>query len=154
MRIVITLSAVFILAGATGCSFVDSSKSISDSISSPSDWIKSSSASSSPDDEPEAAPETPMDQSTYSADVLQLAATFAKDGGDIGALRSAISSLAAQRGITNWEVDPTTVQGIGQGVAKGGMDDASFKKFSHDLFGEDLTKQNNLRVGYEKTSGS
>jgi hypothetical protein len=83
-----------------------------------------------------------------------LAATFAKGGGDIGGLRSAISSLATKRGISNWEVDPTTTQAIGRGLRSGGMQEESFVAFSKDLFGDDLSKQSELRQGYDENAPS
>jgi len=145
MRIAGILTVAFILAVGTGCSISKSSGSISDSISSPS---KSISKSSSGDDEPAPEPETPQDTESYEADVSQLAFTYAKSGGDIGAFRSAVSSLATKRGITNWEVDATTCTAIGAGVAKAGMQEADFVEFSKDLFGNDLSKQTALRKGY------
>ena len=146
MRLISILFVGFVLAIGTGCSFSRSSGSISDSISSPS---KSSSASSSGGDEDEAKPEAAEDAASYGEDVSQLAFTYAKNGGDIGALRSAVSGLAAKRGITNWEVDSATSRAIGSGIAKGGMQEDDFAKFSKELFGEDVAKQAALREGYQ-----
>jgi hypothetical protein len=148
MRLVCVWFVTLMLAVGTGCSFSKSSESISDSISSPS---KSSSESSSGDDD-EAAPETPQDAASYGEDVTQLAATYAKSGGDIGAFRTAVSKLATKRGITNWEVDATTCTAIGKGVAKAGMQEAEFVEFSKDLFGDDLTKHASLRQGYQSNA--
>jgi len=146
MRFVFVVFVLFVATALAGCSLLKSSKSISDSISSPS---KSSSESSSPDDDsPE--PEAPEN---YEDDVAQLAATYAKTGGDIGALRSAVSQLAVKRGITNWEADSRTCEAIGRGVGEGGMDDEKFTQFSKELFGEDITKQTELRQGYEAAGG-
>jgi hypothetical protein len=138
----------------SGCSFSQSSGSISESISSPSDWSKSSSESSSESsddddgddgEEPEAKP----DAATYAADVTSLAYTFGKQGGDIGALRNGVSALAAKRGLTNWEVDSLTCESIGKGVGQAEMSEEDFSQFSQQLFGDDLTKANQLREGYE-----
>jgi hypothetical protein len=145
MRLACVSLVVFMLALGTGCSFSRSSESISDSISSPS---RSSSRSSGSGDD-EAKPETPQDTASYSEDVSQLAYTYAKSGGDIGAFRAAVSNLATKRGVTNWEVDATTCTAIGRGVGKAGMPEAKFVDFSKDLFGTDLTKQAALRKGYE-----
>ena len=113
MRITLLLLAGLTLAFATGCSFVDSSGSISDSISSPS---KSISNSSSGDDDDEApAPETPQDTASYRQDVSQLTVTYLKSGGDLDAFTSAIAKLAKARGVTNWEADADTNQAIGVG---------------------------------------
>lgn len=151
----------FLLSGSTGCSFVDSSGSISDSISSPSEWSKSSSDSSSgssdssgggggneSEDKGE-APEAPAQTQTYQQDVTELAFTFGQQGGDIGSLRSGVSNLATQRGLTNWEADALTCQSIGQGVARAGMSEDAFARFSQQLFGSDPAKVDQLRKGYQ-----
>ena len=151
------LASVALVATISGCSFSKSSESISDSISSPSDWSRSSSESSSGSSggdgdgggEKTEQPETQQDAQSYGEDITQLAYTYSKQGGDIGALRSGVSTLAAKRGITNWEVDSMTCQSIGKGVGKAGMSADDFTKFSQSLFGNDLVKANELRKGYE-----
>ena len=81
-----------------------------------------------------------------------MAVTFAKTGGEIGAFRTAVSQLAMDRGITNWETDSNTNQAIGRGVGTAGMQEDSFADFSTQLFGDDLGKQNELRKGYQQTA--
>jgi hypothetical protein len=155
----IRLALVLLMVSAgMGCSISYSSNSISDSISGSSDTIKSSSESSSDssksssgddDGDETEAPESKQDAETYSKDVTQLAFTFAKQGGDIGALRASVSELAARRGLTNWEVDESTCQSIGKGVGEAGMSEEDFASFSDDLFGDDLAKTSDLREGYQ-----
>jgi len=150
MRIILSMLLMLALAATTGCSFSKSSGSISDSISSPS---KSSSESSSGDDDDEAPePEAPAETASYEADVSQLAVTYAKSGGDIGAFRSSVSQLAKARGLTNWETDPVTNEAIGRGVGTAGMQEEPFTDFSKDLYGDDLNKLNDLRKGYQETA--
>jgi hypothetical protein len=139
----------------TGCSFSNSSGSISDSVTSSSESSQSSSESSSDSsksddgDDKSQEPEAPQDAEAYAKDVTQLAYTYAKQGGDIGSLRSSVSGLAVKRGLTNWEVDPLTCQSIGKGVGQAGMSEEKFTRFSKSLFGNDLTKSNELRKGYQ-----
>lgn len=154
MRHSTLLTLLIAVAVVTGCSFSKSSESISNSISKSSESISDSSTSSSGDDDSSPPPEEPQDAVAYQADVAQLAATYARSGGDIGALRSAVSQLAVKRGITNWEADPMTVQAIGRGVGDGGMDDEQFAAFSKELFGENLSKQSELSKGYQQATGS
>jgi hypothetical protein len=146
------------LAATTGCSFSDSSGSISDSISSPSESLSDSSGSSSDDDssddDPAPAPETPQDTASYRQDVSQLAVTYLKSGGELPAFTSAIANLAQARGITDWEADPDTTQAIGVGAGTAGLDEAAFNDFGQQLFGDDLTKLNDLRIGYQATAPS
>jgi hypothetical protein len=158
-RTILTIAIVLSIAAICGCSFSKSSESISNSISSPSDWSRSSSESSSGSsggddgggggEEKAEQPETQQDAQSYAEDVTQLAYTYGKQGGDIGALRSGVTTLASKRGITNWEVDSITCQSIGKGVGKAGMSQDDFTKFSQSLFGGDLLKANELRTGYE-----
>lgn len=155
MRLIGIAGLVVLIALATGCSISNSSGSISDSISSPSDSSNSSSDSSSGGDgggatpEKEAEPETQQDAQGYANDVTQLAYTYGKQGGDIGALRAGVTGIASKRGLTNWEVDALTCQSIGAGAGKAGMSEQDFMEFSQSLFGQDLTKSNELRKGYE-----
>lgn len=156
MRIVLSVFLGLAIAVLNGCSFSNSSGSISDSISSPSksssDSMKSSSNSSSGEEQEAAEPEAPRDTASYEEDVSQLAVTYAKSGGELGAFRSAVSQLAMFRGITNWEVDSATNQAIGRGVGTAGMQEESFTSFSKQLFGNDLIKLNDLRKGYQQTA--
>lgn len=140
------------VAFAAGCSISNSSESISKSISSPFKWSSASSDSSSPDDDGDKddgkKDEKSKSATEYGVDVSHLAATYAQNGGEIGALRSAVSKLALERGITNWEVDPLTRESIGRGVREGGMTEDQFTSFSKELFGSDLSKQSSLRKGW------
>ena len=153
MRILLSVFLALAIAVISGCSISASSGWISDSISSPSKSSSDSSKSSSGGDDDEAVePEAPEDTASYEADVSQLAVTYAKNGGEIGAFRTAVSQLAMDRGITNWEVDSKTNQAIGSGVGSAGMQEASFTDFSKQLFGDDLSKQSELRKGYQQTA--
>jgi hypothetical protein len=151
MRIILSVLLIVALAGLTGCSISASSGSISDSISSP---FKSSSKSSGSSDDDDSKPEAPADTAGYEADVSQLARTFAKTGGDIDGFRTAVSKLAKERGVTNWEADSKTNRAIGRGVGTAGMQEDAFVTFSKQLYGSDLSKQNDLRKGYQETAPS
>lgn len=160
----ISLSAAVALTGllaGPGCSISASSESISNSISSPFEWSKSSSDSSSGGDagssggsdshEPEVTPEPEQSRDAYSRDVTELAAAFGSSGGDIDAFRSGISQLAAERGVTNWEVDPLTCESIGRGLRQAGADPQEFGSFAYELFGSDDAKRSALQAGYRGT---
>jgi hypothetical protein len=158
MRIVCVVFLALAIAVMSGCSISQSSGSISDSINNSSesgsnsfDSSSDSSKSSSGGDGQTAKLEAPEDTASYEADVSQLAVTYAKSGGDIGAFRGAVTQLAMARGITNWEVDSSTSQAIGRGIGTAGMQEESFTDFSQQLFGNDLNKLNDLRKGYQQT---
>jgi hypothetical protein len=151
MRTFILSMVALSLATSLGCSFSDSSGSISDSISSPSESISKSSGSDSSDgdDTPEPAPETTEEKVSYGNDVSQMTVTYLKSGGDLGAYRAAISKLAKERGMTDWEADPVTTQAIGRGAGEAGLDESAFQDFSKRLVGDDLARLNELRKGYQ-----
>ena len=156
MRIILSAFVAFTLATSIGCSIIDSSGSISDSISSPSKSISNSSSGdddseSPPSEAPAPAPETKEETTSYREDVSQLTVTFLASGGDVGAFGSALSELAAKRGITDWEADADTQEAIGAGAGTAGLEEADFNAFASKLFGEDVAKLNTLRVGYEQT---
>lgn len=155
MRTVLSIFVVLSLAAVTGCSFSNSSGSISDSISSPSTSISESSSggdSGGQDSQPAPAPETAEDTARYRQDVSQLTLTYLKTGGDLDALRSAVTDLARARGITDWEADSETAQAIGLGAGNAGLQEAEFNVFSKQLFGDNLVKLNELRIGYQQAA--
>jgi hypothetical protein len=163
MRTIVSTLTALALATTTGCSFSDSSGSfsdssgsISDSISSPSKSISNSSDGdgSSSDEKETPEPESTEDKASYQKDVSQLTVTYIKSGGDISAFRTGISNLAKARGITDWEADSATTQAIGVGAGKAGLQEVAFDDFSKHLVGDDLTKLNDLRIGYQQTAPS
>ena len=139
----------------SGCALSDSSASISDSITSSSDWSRSSSESSSRSSDGDDGgkteqPETREEARTYEQDIAQLAYTYAQQGGEMGALRGGVASLAAKRGISNWEADSLTTRSIGKGVGQAGISEEELTSFSDQLFGDDPTKHEDLRDGYRE----
>jgi hypothetical protein len=100
-----------------GCSFSDSSKSISNIVSSP---IKSSSDSS-------------KSEQSYESDVADYTTTYIKSGGDTTKLKSGISQVAEKRGITDWEKDSATYQGLGQGFKRAGVTQVEVDAYKHTL---------------------
>ena len=157
MRTVLSLFIALALVAMTGCSFSDSSGSISDSISSPSTSISESSSggdSSNGGNKPPPAPETTEERARYQQDVSQLTLTYLESGGDLDAFRSAITDLAKVRGITDWEADSQTAQAIGTGAGNAGLHEAEFDIFAKRLFGEDLSKLNEVRSGYQQATPS
>jgi hypothetical protein len=161
MRTIFSVAIALALAATTGCSFSnssgsfsDSSGSISDSISSPSKSISESSegGGSSSDEKETPEPESTEDTASYQKDVSQLTVTYIKSGGELSAFRTGVTNLAKARGITDWEADPDTTQAIGVGAGKAGLQEAAFDDFSKKLVGNDLTKLNELRKGYQQSA--
>lgn len=111
--VVIAVVPVLVL----GCSFLDSSASVSKSISSP---FTSSSRSSSPEE-------------AYREDVRDFTAAHVQSGGKVEGLRRGISDLAAKHGISDWENSSVTFRGIGEGLATAG-----YRQVQVDAFKENL----------------
>jgi hypothetical protein len=127
-RLVLTVLAVILLA-LQGCSI---SKSSSDSSA-------SSSASSSP----------PSKESLYRDDVRDYTAAYVKSGGQIADFNAKVSQLAQARGITNWEENMATYEGIGQGLAKAGVSGVAYDTYVTNLSRGDPNKAAAIRKGYQ-----
>jgi hypothetical protein len=128
------LAAMVILTQA--CSFSASSKSSSESSS-------DSSASSSRSSSPESA------ETQYKSDVREYTAAYTKAGGQFDAFRRGIGDIAKKHNITNWEDNPATYEGIGQGLGEAGATDLQLKAYMDSLAGQDAAKRAAMQKGYD-----
>lgn len=118
-----------------GCSFSDSSKSISDSVSSP---FTSSSKSSKSENQ------------DYQDDVRDYTASYVKGGGSTAeGLRSGLTSVAKSHGMSNWEADDDTYLGVGNGLARGGLKQAAYEGYRDAISGGDAGKSSLIDKGYK-----
>ena len=122
--------------GLSACSLSASSASISESISSP---FKSSSDSSGDS------------HAAYQADVRDYTAAYIRSGGDYDTFERKIGSVAAQHGITDWELDTGTYLAIGQGLRKGGVKPIELAAWKSNLARDDLSRANLIQKGYDGT---
>ena len=129
--------------GPLGCSIStspsDSSESSSDASGSLSDSSGSSSGSSSPEGK----------QAAYRDDVRDYTAAYVKSGGRIADFDKKLGQLARSRGITNWEENMATYEGIGRGLAKAGVDGVELDTYVRNLAGGDPKKVAAIQKGYE-----
>jgi hypothetical protein len=117
-RRTLAVAAVFVLVtSALGCSFVESSKSSSKIISSP---FKSSSNSSSPEDD-------------YKNDVRDFTAAFLRSGGDASRLKQEVATVAEKHGVSDWEDNSSTFEGLGEGLRKAGLSGAELDAYKRNL---------------------
>jgi hypothetical protein len=130
----LALSLVVVVAALWGCSLSVSSKSLSDSISSP---FKSSSDSSGDS------------QAAYQADVRDYTASYIRSGGDFDAFERKIGSVAAQHGITDWELNKGTYLAIGQGLRKAGLKPVELAAWKSNLAKDDLSRADLIQQGYD-----
>ena len=131
--------ALIVLAtlAAAGCSFSDSSKSISNSISSP---FKSSSESSNGDSEP--AP------SAYLRDVEASSFAHAGSGGEPQGLLREIGRVALAHGISDWESVSATYLAIGAGLRRAGLDAEAARRQAEALFGAGTPEAQSVFEGW------
>lgn len=122
-----------------GCSFSDSSESISHSISSPFESISASISSSSPGGAERA----------YREDVRDYTQTYVTSGGDFQAYQADLAKIAQRHGISNWEENMTTYVGMGEGLAKATVTDAQFMAYKRTLSGNDPKKMDAIQKGYD-----
>ena len=135
IRITRMVTAALLVLIAAGCSFSESSKSISNIVSSP---IKSSSDSSKP-------------RQAYKDDVADYTATYIKSGGDTTKLKDGISRIAEKRGLTDWENDSATYQGLGQGFKRAGLKQVEVDAYKHTLADSD-EQASWIQQGYDAAS--
>ena len=134
-RVILGLLLGVAAFGPVGCSI---STSFSDSSESSSDSSKSSSESSSPESK----------EASYRDDVRDYTAAYVKSGGQIADFDRRLGELAQKRGITNWEDNPATYDGIGRGLAKAGVKGVELDTYVANLSRGDATKAAAIRKGY------
>jgi hypothetical protein len=123
------IAAVLVLAG---CSFSASSKSSSDSS-------ESSSGSSSPESK----------ETQYRNDVRDYTASYVKSGGRIEDFRRRLGDLARERGITDWEQNLVTYDGIGRGLGRAKVSQVELDTYTSNLAGGDPAKAKAIKDGYD-----
>jgi len=125
---------MLLLTTAIGCSFSDSSESISKSISSP---FESSSASS------------PGGTEAYQNDVADYTYAYVISAGQADTFLKGLASVAERHGITNWEADDATYVGIGQGLSKAKFTQTQVEVFAKNVSGGDAKKVQLVQQGYD-----
>ncbi len=138
----VALAALGPLGCSISTSLSDSSESGSDSSGSLSDSSGSSSGSSSPESK----------EAAYRDDVRDYTAAYVKSGGRIADFDKTLGQLARSRGITNWEENMATYEGIGRGLGKAGVNGAELDSYVQNLAGGDPKKVAAIRKGYESAS--
>ena len=130
------LSGVSLLIAAlllsAGCSLSASSKSSSESSA-------SSSASSSPESK----------ETQYRNDVRDFTAAYVKSGGRIEDFKRRLGDLAKERGITDWETNLVTYEGIGRGLGRAKVSQIELETYTSNLAGMDPAKAKAIKDGYE-----
>jgi len=118
-----------------GCSLSESSRSSSDSSESSSDSSKSSSGGEK--------------SAAYRDDIRDYTAAYVKSGGQVADFDRKIGELARARGITNWEDDLATYDGIGQGLGRAKVSAFELDAYAQNLAHGDPAKAQAIRTGYD-----
>ena len=132
LRALAAAGLVLMLILPQACSFSASSESSSDS-----------SASSSRSSSPGSA------ESQYKSDVREYTAAYMKTGGQFDAFRRGIGDLAKKHNITNWEDNPVTYEGIGEGLGDAQATQVQLKAYQDGLAGQDAAKRAAMQKGYD-----
>jgi hypothetical protein len=140
-------SLALVLAGVVavaGCSFSHSSKSSSDSSggsSKSSGWSSQSSSDSSSPDEARAR--------AYKADVADYTQAYVTSGGSTGSFLKGIGELAEKRGVSDWESDPVTWEGIGVGLARANITKQQLSVYKENWGGGNKEAMEGIQRGYD-----
>jgi len=137
MTNVVRLALLALVPFAAGCSasLSASSESSSQIVSSPFESSSSSLRSS---------------ETRYRDGVRDLTVSYARSGGTVDALGAQIADLARERGITDWQASNLTWEGIGEGLARGGVKGADFEAHLTRLTNSDPPKMATVRAAYER----
>ena len=140
----VVASAMVLALG--GCSISVSSASISESIAASSASVSDSLSSSSPND-------SSQSEQAYREDVRDYTVRRAKSGSGPDDFAMGLASVAEQHGVTNWQADNATYVGIGEGLARAGVDARGVARWTAVLQGEgasDDTSAVLIRQGYNE----
>jgi len=144
--IIVLFSALFALSG---CSFSESSGSISDSVSSP---FKSSSNSSGGGEKKEKK-EKQSEEDSYQNDVRDYTVAYLGSAGSAASAGTetffqGLGRVAARHGITNWQQDQLTYVGIGRGLAKADVGSAEATAYAQTFSGGDPVHAGGIEAGF------
>lgn len=137
-----SLGLLFVLCVAAGCSLSTSAEMGSDSSRSSETSSRSSESSSRSSTSEKKA-------SRYREDVRSYTAAYIKAGGPVEAFEKKLGELARRYGVTNWEDDPATYAGIGEGLADAGVGRVDLVAYTSQLSRSDPGKMQTIRRGYD-----
>ena len=141
-RILLVFVSIAVL-GSTGC-FKSSTSQASSESSSASSASSSRSSASSSGSSSASSREIP-----YERDVRDFTAEWVLTGSDVNAFERRVGAIAADNGITDWERDDATYEGIGRGLKKAGLSGQRFNDVSAKLSGSDPQRMQWIRKGFD-----
>jgi hypothetical protein len=130
------VSLLIVMMASAGCSISASSESSSESSA-------SSSGSSSPESK----------ETQYRNDVRDFTAAYVKSGGAFEEYKRRLGDLAKERGITDWETNLLTYEGIGRGLGKAQVSQVELDTYTANLAGGDPARMKAIKAGYDAEKG-
>src|SRR6185295_14230830 len=88
-------------------------------------------------------------ETQYRNDVRDFTAAYVKSGGRIEDFKRKLGDLAKERGITDWETNLVTYEGIGRGLGKAKVSQVELETYTSNLAGMDPAKAKAIKDGYE-----
>lgn len=139
---IVVVAVAFAVAS---CSFSYSSKSSSDSSKGSSESSSRSSESSSGSSSPAQARER-----QYKEDVADYTQAYVVSGGAQGSFLSGVGALAEKRGISDWESETATWEGIGLGLARANVKKDQVAVYIENWCGDDAEAKKGVQRGYDR----
>jgi hypothetical protein len=141
MKIKVILLTAMVLPFAQACSFSTSSESISASSGSFSDSVVSVISSGSSSEK---------DTKDYQIQVMNYTRVyFTSTEFDSAIYNKGISVIAEDSGITNWEDDADTLNGIGKGLKKAKITGGLYEAYKSSISTNDVKRMGLIQKGYD-----
>jgi hypothetical protein len=81
--------------------------------------------------------------------VRDFTAAYVKSGGRIEDFRRRIGDLAKERGITDWETNLVTYEGIGRGLGKAKVSQVELDTYTNNLAAGDPARAKAIKEGFD-----
>jgi hypothetical protein len=139
LRILYAAGALLAAFSLPGCM---ASSSISESSNSISTSFNSSSKSSTSSSEEK--------KEAYLGDVRHYTAAYTRSNSDVAGLAKGLAAVSEKHGITNWEADNATFEGIGAGFARANLPRQQIEAYMSYLAMGDQLKMAALQKGFSQ----
>jgi hypothetical protein len=85
----------------------------------------------------------------YERDVRAYTAQFVLSGGDMPSFQRKLGEIAKDHGITDWEQDEATYEGIGRGLKKAGISGPRLEQLKQEMAGPNPKSSGWIQAGYD-----
>jgi hypothetical protein len=81
--------------------------------------------------------------------VRDFTAAYVKSGGRLDDFKRRLGELAKERGITDWETNLVTYEGIGRGLGKAKVSEVELQTYTSNLAGPDPARAKAIKEGFD-----